>query len=407
MKNNVAKNTTMLYIMNIAKLIFPMLTLPYLTRVLSVEAYGVVAYVKSVMQYMQLLVDFGFVLSSTKLIVEANNDMKKIGVIVGESIIAKLILCGVGAVILSIMSIAIPILRTNVLYTALSFGVIILSSFLMDYLFRGLEKMHILTIRFVIMKSISTILTFVVVKNDSQLLWIPLLDVLSSMIAALMSIYEAKKIGVCFNKGKLTNIIKTLKESFLYFLSNMATTVFGALTTLIIGVCTSASDVAYWSIVNQLVSAVQSMYSPISDGIYPEMIRSKSLGLIKKMVAFFTPLLIAGTLFVVIFAKYILLIIGGEKYVEATILLRAMSPMLILTFYVFLFGWPMLGAINKVRETTITTVSFAVISIIGLIFMIVTNNLTLIKIAVFRCIMELYLLSSRAAFCFKFRKKVQ
>ena len=61
MKNNkVLSNTIMLYIMSIAKLIFPLLTLPYLTRVLSSDAYGFVSYVKSCMVYIQLLVDFGF-----------------------------------------------------------------------------------------------------------------------------------------------------------------------------------------------------------------------------------------------------------------------------------------------------------------------------------------------------------
>ena len=54
-QKNVLKNIIMLYGMSIAKIVFPLLTLPYLTRVLSVECYGVVSYVKAVMQYMQLL----------------------------------------------------------------------------------------------------------------------------------------------------------------------------------------------------------------------------------------------------------------------------------------------------------------------------------------------------------------
>ena len=60
--------------MNIAKMLFPLLTLPYLTRVLSTDCYGSVVYVKSVTTYLQLLVDFGFVLSATKSIVQARED---------------------------------------------------------------------------------------------------------------------------------------------------------------------------------------------------------------------------------------------------------------------------------------------------------------------------------------------
>ena len=63
------KNTFSLYIMNFAKLIFPLFTLPYLTRVLSTESYGVVTYVKAFVTYIQLVLDFGFLLSATKEIV--------------------------------------------------------------------------------------------------------------------------------------------------------------------------------------------------------------------------------------------------------------------------------------------------------------------------------------------------
>ena len=65
-ENKMVMNTTMLFLMNVAKLVFPLLRLPYLTRVLSVECYGVVAYVKSIMTYVQVFVYFGFVLSTTK-----------------------------------------------------------------------------------------------------------------------------------------------------------------------------------------------------------------------------------------------------------------------------------------------------------------------------------------------------
>ena len=75
----IAFNVSMLYIMNIAKLVFPLITLPYLTRVLSVDCYGVVSYVKATMVYAQLVVDFGFMLSGVKAITEAREDRELVG----------------------------------------------------------------------------------------------------------------------------------------------------------------------------------------------------------------------------------------------------------------------------------------------------------------------------------------
>lgn len=53
-------NTVMLYLMTIAKIVIPLISLPYLTRVLSVDCYGSVSFVKSLVAYLQILIDFGF-----------------------------------------------------------------------------------------------------------------------------------------------------------------------------------------------------------------------------------------------------------------------------------------------------------------------------------------------------------
>ena len=54
------KNSFSMYILTFTKIVIPFLTLPYLTKVLSVDTYGVVAYVESLMGYVQLLIDFRF-----------------------------------------------------------------------------------------------------------------------------------------------------------------------------------------------------------------------------------------------------------------------------------------------------------------------------------------------------------
>ena len=91
--SGIAKNSAMLMAMNIAKMIFPLLTLPYLTRVLSKDCYGSVVYVKSVITYLQILVDFGFVLSATKDIVRARQDKAAQEKIIGDVLLARLWLC--------------------------------------------------------------------------------------------------------------------------------------------------------------------------------------------------------------------------------------------------------------------------------------------------------------------------
>lgn len=192
-KKNVIKNVVMLYGMSIAKMVFPLLTLPYLTRVLSVQSYGMVSYVKAVMQYMQLAVDFGFMLSGTKDIVKARGDHEILEKETGDIFLARLLLVGITFAVLLGMIVVIPILKANVSYTLLAFLTVFLSIFLFDYYFRGVEKMQVITLRFVIMRGIATLLTFVFVHSDKDILFIPMLDAIGSMIAVILVVVELKK----------------------------------------------------------------------------------------------------------------------------------------------------------------------------------------------------------------------
>lgn len=404
-KTNVGNNIIMLYGLNIAKIVFPIVTLPYLTRVLTVDAYGTVAYVKTVMQYMQLIVDFGFILSGTKEIVEAREKKDKLEYIIGDILVSRLILVAIALFALIGLIFVLPILKGCVVYTLLSFVSVALTVFLFDYVFRGIEKMQIITARFVLMKTVSTVLTFVVVKSNNDILWIPILDILGTAIAIALVLIELKKNGLKIRFSSLSSAFSMLKNSFVYFISDISTTAFGALNTVLIGVFLPPVQIAYWSICMQLVGAVQSMYNPIISGIYPEMIKSKNTGLVRKVMRVFMPIILIGCIFTFFVAEYVVVIVGGSQYAEAYIVLQWLTPLLAISFPAMLFGWPVLGAISKAKEVTITTILAAVVQIIGLAVLIIFSKFTLISIALVRCFSEIVLLSTRLGMCIKYKNE--
>lgn len=405
MKNKLVINTAMLYVMNIAKLVFPFLTLPYLTRVLSMEGYAMVSYVKSVMQYMQLTVDFGFMLSATTAIVAAGSDKKKIGAIVSHTILAKFLLCSAALAVLAGMTASIDLLRQNVPYVLLSFVTVALSVLLVDYLFRGLEQMQEITLRFVTMRGIATALTFVFVRSDADLLWIPVLDILGTVVSLVLVWLRLRHYEIPLCIPGLKAAWAQLKESARYFVSEIATTAFGALNTLLIGIMLPTAQIALWSVAMQIISAVQVLFTPITNGIYPEMVRSKSLGLLKKVCKLCIPVLILGCTALYFLSGLAIVIVGGEKYLEAVPILRLLIPVLLFSFPAMLFGWPALGAMGRVRETTATTVVSAVFQCAGLGVLMAVGKFTIVNIALLRCATELVLMTTRMGCCIRFRKE--
>lgn len=405
MQNKIAKNTVSLYAMNIAKMLLPLITLPYLTRVLSKDCYGSVAYVKAVMQYMQLFVDFGFLLSGTKNIVNAINDKRKLEQETGDILLAKIMLSIVAFIVLIVLIMIIPILKANILFTLLSFVVVFLTCFLFDYLFRGLEEMQVIAKRFVLMKAISSALTFVFVKDDSDILWIPILDILGSLVAITLVVFELKKRDIKIRFTTFKNVGIKIKESFICFVSNMATTAFNALNTILIGLFLTEGQVADWSLCMQMVGAVQAMYTPLVDGVYPEMVRSKNIAIIKKTLKIFMPIVTVGCIFTFFVAEYALLIVGGTQYIGATSVLRSLIPLLFVSFPAMLFGWPVLGPIGKEKQVTLTTIIASLLQVLGLVALILLNQFTLVNIALLRGFTETIFFILRFRFYKKYKNE--
>ncbi len=404
MKKNVIKNVISLYGLSIAKIVFPLLTLPYLTRVLSVETYGVVSYVKSVMVYGQLIVDFGFLLSATKDIVSVRENHEKISKVAGEVFLAQFIVAILGFFIMLVLAFSLPILRENFIFFLLSYIPVFLSIFLFEYIFRGIEQMQIVTFWFALMRGTSTALTFVFVHNDLGIIWIPIIDTIGTLLAVILVIYQLKKRHVLIKRSSLRAGIRRLGESSVYFISQISTSAFGALITIFIGAFCSEADVAYWSLCSTLINAVQAMYNPIFTGIYPEMVKTKSINLIKRVMKIFTPILIVGCAFTIVCSKYVLLIIGGEKYVPATPLLISLTPLLGLSFPAMLLGWPTLGSIGKEKQVTITTIVAALVQTGGLLLLLPINQFGLVQVAIVRSVSELILLASRFYMTQKYKK---
>lgn len=402
-KNNVIKNIVMLYGFSIAKIIFPLVTLPYLTRVLSVEAYGTVGYVKSIMTYMQLVIDFGFMLSGTKEIVLKKENSRTLSKAIGDILVARLLLAGISFTVLCALCFILPILRDNYLYTVLSFMPTIMTVFLFDYVFRGLERMQVITSRFIVMKSFSTVLTFMLVKSDDNLMLIPILDIIGSAFAIILVFFELKRLNIIIRFTGIKSSLLKLNESAIYFVSNIATTVGGALSTILIGAFLNASDIAYWTAALQLVNAVLALYNPVVEGVYPSIVKSQNYGVIKKIFSIFLPIIICGCLVVLFFSDHIVAITFGKKYLPSSIILKGLIPVFIFAFPAQILGWPMLGTIGKTKEVTLTTVIYGGFNIIGLGVLILISQFNLTTIVILRSFSEFILFACRGVFCLKNR----
>lgn len=405
-KKILLNNTIMMYLLSIAKLVIPLISLPYLTNILTKDCYGSIAFVKSIITYMQILVDFGFLLSATKDIVLLIKYGKKPNKEIGNTLYAQLILCIIAVIAMLVCCFCFDILRGYELYSFLSLLTVLLSVFLFEYVFKAYEQMGKIAIRYVLMKVLALVLTLIFVKNDGDIYLIPVFDIISSLIAVILVIFQLKKLNVKidFSIKRIKEGWVSLRKSFVYFISNFASTAFSALNTLIIGIYLSKSDVADWSVALQIVSAVHALYTPIINSVFPTMVRTRNLKTIHKIMALYMPLILVGCVAVWFLGDWGVNLVFGEEYINTAKILKILIPLLIFSFPAMLYGWPCLGAINKQKMNTISTIIGACVQTFGVICLILFGWFNIFTVSIVRSITEFVLCAMRVGVVYKNKK---
>ena len=161
----------------------------------------------------------------------------------------------------------------------------------MDFFFRGIEEMHVLTLRFVVMRGLSTLLTLYFVRSDQDLLWIPVWEIVGSTAALDLIIVEVRKRNLRLYIYIFKSILMRIKASSIYFLSDVSSTIFTIFNTILVGVYMNVVQVSDWTMCLNIVSGIQMLYSPITGGIYPYMVKNKNLFLIRKILVIIMPLI--------------------------------------------------------------------------------------------------------------------
>lgn len=384
--NTFYKNTLWQYGLQILKYLFPLLLIPYLTRILGTEGYAVYAYVLSFMGVVQTIADFGFTLSGTKKVVDLRGDTAALSRLVGAITVARLmLLCGLFFCVM-VVTRFIPIMAENTVYVIWAFFATAGRTVLPDFIFQGNERMGPLTTRYFASKGVQVALTILLVRGPGDLILVAVADVLSEIVDIAWS-YRAQKrlLGVGIARPTFKESFEELRVSAIYCVSNVSSSLFSGFTTVIIGLAiTSKTDIAFWSLTLTTVNAVQSLYTPIANSLYPHMIKNRDFGFARKLALVALPVLVLGIVAYCALSKPIMLVLGGPEYVGGAHVMWMISPIFIFSFYGILIGWPVLGAMGHVKELTVSTLFTGIVNVVSLLALYLAGLITLDVICVAR-----------------------
>lgn len=406
MKNKILlKNTAMLYILTFSNYLFSFITVPYQTRILGPEIYGKLGFAMSFAMYIQLVLDFGFILSSTEEVAKKRDDKKELGKILSAVTLCKGFLGVLSFIVVNILCFSVSRFQEDILLYELYFVWVFINSLLPDYLYRGMENMSVITYRTVAVKLFFTVMIFVFLKNPSQYYAVPILNIIGSLGAVIWIYFDVyRRLGIRFERVSVSYFGYTLKRSFGYFLSRIASTVYGATNTFILGfLYPTGNIVGYYTSADKLVSTARSAFSPISDSLYPHMVKNKDFKLVKKILLILMPVIVAGCTVVWIFAEPFCVFLFGKEFRESGDILRFLMPVVVITLPSYIMGFPVLSPMGLAKYANISTITGAVVQCVGLAIAFLLNALTVKSICIVTCITEFIVLLFRCIVVFRNR----
>ena len=161
--------------LQIAGYIFPIITLPYLARVIGVDSFGKIAFASAIMVWFQTVADWGFNFTATRDVAQNRDDKEKVSEIFSNVLWARCLLMIFSFILLLIALFLVPKFRENQTIILITFLIVPGHIMFPDWFFQAMERMKYITILNVLSKLFFTIAVFVFIKEKSDfillLLW--------------------------------------------------------------------------------------------------------------------------------------------------------------------------------------------------------------------------------------------
>ena len=269
-----ASNFTWLAILKIIAYLFPLITLPYLARVIGVDGFGEIAFAVSVMIFIETFVDFGFNYTATRDIARQRNDILAVSKVFSNVMWAKILLMCIGFGILCLLIWIIPSLYDKRLLLFLTFLYIPGHIFFPDWFFQAMEKMKYITILNVLSKLLFTVLIFIVIKEKNDYVWQPLLTAIGYWVSGICAMWVViKKFNVKITPPNFRGVWHTIKGSSNMFLSLLLPNLYTNFSTILLRSSCGEIATGLYNAGQRFISIIDQLIQVLSRTFYPFLAR--------------------------------------------------------------------------------------------------------------------------------------
>lgn len=331
---SLAKNTTFNVFYNVINIIFPLITVMYVSRILLDDGTGVVSYAQNLASYFVTFAGLGISTHGVREIAKVSSDKIASNKIFSELFLINLLTTILSTALYFILIFCIPDFRNDYLLF-LSCGIqIAMNALNVDWLYKGKEEYSFIFIRSLFVKILSLIAVFLFVKSRNDYIIYALISSLSLSLNYVFNVIHARKfVSLTFANLEFKRHIRPL---LILGLSIFLSTIYSKIDITMMGSMSTDSAIGLYSNAHKIVEIIKTITVSISTVFLPRLslFYSKNKDKFYELISFGTKIIslfaFPMTIGAFVLAPQIIIVMFGDSFSPAIVTMRIFSLLIII-----------------------------------------------------------------------------
>lgn len=343
-ERSIKVNAVLNIIYTLTNIAFPLITYPYVSRILSPDGLGRVNFFSSISSYAEMIAALGLSTYGIRAVAKVRNDKGELSQVISELLCINYICTGVIIIIYVCLCINMRTLNRDIALCIINGIEIIIAPLGIGWLYFGLEQYSYITKRNIFFRCISLMLIFILVKEKTDYVIYGAIIVFSSVGSCFINFFYAIRLKILRTQERL-DLIYHIKPLLVLFASALAVSVYINLDTVMLGFICDDREVGLYSmavkiktILLQLVNAVSTVLLPRMSYYFSQNKMSEYNKILKKSFDMIFIITIPLSIFFIIESYRCVIILGGNDFGDASVCMKILMVVLIFSGFSNILG---------------------------------------------------------------------
>ena len=360
-----AQSVKVNYILNLintgTQMLFPLITFPYVCRVIEADGIGQINFFQSIISYISLFTCLGIPMYAIREIARDRSDVVQMNRTAMEILLLHSMLTLVGYAIVAILCLTVPQIQVNIpLFLILSLT-IFFTAIGCEWFYQGIEDFKYITIRGLIIKTVSVVLLFIFVKSKTDLLYYGCYTVFGVLGGNIFNFFRLRKYihreNIIFSELHIKRHIKPVLKVFSF---SVVTSIYLQLNTVLLGFLKNALAVGYFAAATKVMqmllkmsACLGSVMMPRASHLIAENKEAEFNRLIQKSYDFTLAIALPMTIGLIFCAPSLITALCGVKFEHSILPSQIIAPIILMVAISNVFGIQVLFPKGKINIVTL------------------------------------------------------